>query len=153
MIRCPEMSILATRRPWIRECQELTCPENEIVLDDGVTIPFALTFPKTLVRWHSWGNWFVDKVDAKGVTKDGGAIFVTMEKERLSRTSLRTMESLPCSAVGTVEMSGKKWKIGPRVSAAGDKTFFPKCTASASGWWLFKYVAEAVTAKGVVKSG
>ena len=151
VIRCPEMSILATMKPWIRECQELTCPNNEIVLDDGTTIPFTITFPKALVRWHSWGNWLVDKVGAKGVTQDGGAIFVTMEKERVTRTSLRTMDALPCNAVGTVELSGRIWKIGPRVSAAGEKSFFPKCTATASGLGLFKYVAEAVTAEGVVK--
>ena len=30
--------ILATMRPWIRECQELVCPDNEIVLDDGAKV-------------------------------------------------------------------------------------------------------------------
>lgn len=151
LIRCPEMSILATMKPWIRECQELVCTNNEIVLDDGTKISFVITFPKALVRWQSWGNWLVDKVPAKGVTKDGGTIFLTMEKERVTRTSLRTMDAQPCNAVGTVELFGKIWKIGPRVSPAGEKSFFPKCTATATGFGLFKYVAEAVTAEGVME--
>ena len=150
-IRCPEMTILATMKPWIRECQELACPANELALDDGTTIPFVITFPKALVRWQSWGHWLVDKVGAKGVTKDGGQIFVTMEKERVTRTSLRTMDAEPCIAVGTVELFGKVWKIGPRVSPAGEKLFFPKCTATATGFGLFKYVAEPVTAEGIVE--
>jgi hypothetical protein len=151
LIRCPEMPILTTMKPWIRECQELVCPNNEIVLDDGTKISFVITFPKVLVRWKSWGEWLVDEVPAKGVTKDGGPIFVTMEKERVTRTSWRTMDAQPCNAAGTVELFGKIWKIGPRVSPAGEKSFFPKCTATASGLGLFKYVAEAVTAEGVVK--
>jgi hypothetical protein len=150
LIHCPEMTILATMKPWIRECQELVCPNNEIVLDDGATIPFVITFPKALVRWQSWGHWLVDKVGAKGTTKDGGAIFVTMEKERVTRTSWRTMDAQPCIAVGTVELSGKIWKIGPRVAPSGEKSFFPRCTATATGLGLFKYVAAAVTAEGVV---
>ena len=93
LIRCPEMSILATMKPWVRECQELVCPNNEIVLDDGTKISFVITFPKALVRWQSWGNWLVDKVPAKGVTRDGGTVCVTMEKERVTRTSLRTMDA------------------------------------------------------------
>jgi len=151
LIHCPEMTILATMKPWIRECQELVCPNNEIILDDGTKISFVITFPKALVRWQTWGNWLVDKVGARGVTKDGGTIFVTMEKERVARTSWRTMDAQPCNAVGTVEFSGKIWKIGPRLSPAGEKAFFPKCTATASGLGLFKYVAEAVTAEGVVE--
>jgi hypothetical protein len=151
LIRCPEMAILATMRPWIRECQELVCPNNEIVLDDGTTLAFVITFPNALVRWQSPGNWLVDKVGARGVTKDGGAIFVTMEKERVARTSWRTMDAQPCNAVGTVEIFGKVWKIGPRVSPTGEKAFFPRCTATASGLGFFKYVAEPVEAEGVVK--
>lgn len=151
LIHCPEMSILATMKPWIRQCQELVCPNNEIVLGDGTTISFVVTFPKALVRWQSWGHWLVDKVGAKGVTKDGGTIFVTMEKERVARTSWRTMDAQPCNAVGTVELFGKICKIGPHVSPTGEKSFFPKCTATASGFGLFKYVAEAVTAEGVVE--
>jgi hypothetical protein len=151
LIHCAEMSILATMKPWIRECQELVCPDNEIVLDDGTRISFVITFPKALVRWRSWGNWLVDKVGAKGVTKDGGAIFVTMEKERVARTSWRTMDAQPCNAVGTVELCGKIWKIGPRVSPAGEKSFFPKCTATATGFGFFRYVAAPVTAEGVVE--
>ena len=151
LIRCPEMPILATMKPWIRECQELVCPNNEIVLDDGTKISFVITFPKALVRWQTWGNWLVDKVGAKGMTKDGGPLFVTMEKERVARTSWRTMDAQPCGAVGTVELFGKIWKIGPRVSPSGEKSFFPKCTATASGLGIFKYVAEAVTAEGIVE--
>jgi hypothetical protein len=151
LIRCPEMAILATLRPWIRECQELVCHDNEIIMDDGTKISFAITFPKALVRWQSPGNWLVDKVGARGVTNDGGPIFVTMEKERVARTSWRTMDALPCNAVGSVEMFGKIWKIGPRVSPAGVKSFFPRCTATASGLGFFKYVAEPVEAEGVVK--
>ena len=60
IIRCPAMPVLATVRPWIRECQELVCPNNEIVLDDGTMISFVITFPKALVRWQSWGQWLVD---------------------------------------------------------------------------------------------
>ena len=150
LIRCPEMTVLATMKSWIRECQELICPNNEIVLEDGTRISFVLTFPKALVRWQSWGEWLVDKVGAKGVTKDGGSIFVTMEKERVTRTSWRTMNALPCNAVGSVELAGKTWKIGPRVSAAGEKTFFPHCKATATGLGIFKYIAEAITAEGVV---
>jgi hypothetical protein len=150
VIYCPEMPILATMKPWIRECQELVCPNNEIVLDDGTTISFVIVFPRALVRWKSVGQWLVDKVHAKGVTKDGGPIFVTMEKERVTRTSLRSMDAQPCSATGTVELFGKIWTIGPRVSPSGEKLFFPKCTATASGLGLFKYVAEPVTAEGVV---
>src|ERR1022692_3339548 len=150
LIRCPEMAILATMKPWIRECQELVCPNNEIVLDDGTTISFVITFPKALVRWQSCGKWLVDKVGAKGVTKDGGPIFVTMEKERVARTSLRTLDAQPCNAAGTVELFGKIWRIGPRVSPAGEKSFFPRCTATASGFGIFKYVAEPVTAEGIV---
>ena len=112
---------------------------------------FAITFPKALGRWQSWGHWLVDKVGAKGVTKDGATIFVTMEKERVTRTSLRTMDAEPCNAVGTVELFGKIWRIGPRISPAGEKSFFPRCTATATGFGLFKYVAEAVTAEGVVE--
>ena len=145
------MPILATMKPWIRKCQELVCPNNEIVLHDGPKMPFVITFPKVLVRWTSWGHWLVDKVGAKGVTKDGGQIFVTMEKERVTRTSLRTMDAEPCNAVGTVELFGKIWKIGPRISPTGEKSFFPRCTATATGFGLFKYVAEAVTAEGVVE--
>ena len=151
LIRCPEMAILATMKPWIRECQELVCPNNEIVLDDGTLISFVITFPKALVRWQSWGQWLVDKVGAKGVTKDGGQIFVTMEKERVTRTSLRTMDAEPCNAAGTVELFGKIWKIGPRVSPSGQKSFFPRCTATATGFGLFRYVAQPVTAEGVVE--
>ena len=114
LIHCPEMTILATMKPWIRECQELVCPNNEIVLNDGTTISFVITFPKALVRWQSWGQWLVDKVPARGVTKDGGTIFVTMEKERVARTSWRTMDAQVCNAVGTVELFGQIWKIGPR---------------------------------------
>ena len=150
-IRCPEMVILATMKPWIRECQELVCPSNEIILDDGTTISFRITFPKALVRWQSWGRWLVDKVAAKGVTKEGGPIFVTMEKEWVLRTSWRTMDAQPCSAVGTVELFGKICSIGPRISANGERSFFPKCTATATGFGFFKYVAEAVTAEGVVE--
>jgi hypothetical protein len=150
VIHCPEMSILATMKPWIRECQELVCPDNEIVMPDGTRMPFTITFPKTLVRWQGLGKWLVDEVPAKGVTKEGGTIFVTMEKERVARTSLRTMDAQPCSASGSVELFGKTWKIGPRVSPSGEKSFFPKCTATASGLGLFKYVAEPVTATGVV---
>jgi hypothetical protein len=151
VIRCPEMAILATMKPWIRECQELVCPNSDIVLDDGTEISFVITFPRVLVRWQSPGKWLVDEVPARGVTKDGGPIFVTMEKERVARTSWRTMDAQPCDAGGTVELFGKIWKIGPRVSPAGEKSFFPKCTATASGLGLFKYVAEAVTAEGVVE--
>jgi hypothetical protein len=151
VIRCPDMPILATMKPWIRECQELVCPNNEIVLDDGAKISFVITFPKALVRWQSRGNWLVDKVGAKGMTKDGGPIFVTMEKERVARTGWRTMDAQPCNAVGTVDLFGKIWKIGPRVSPSGEKSFFPKCTATASGLGLFKYVAEAITAEGIVE--
>jgi hypothetical protein len=142
---------MATVTPWIRECQELVCPDNEIVLDDGTTIPFVITFPKALVRWQSLGHWLVDEVPAKGVTKDGGPIFVTMEKERVTRSSLRTMEAQPCSAAGSVELIGKTWRIGPRISPTGKRSFFPKCTATASGLGLFKYVAEPVTAEGAVE--
>src|SRR5258708_6820950 len=120
LIRCPEMAILATVRPWIRECQELVCPGNEIVLDDGTKISFVITFPKALVRWQSPGKWLVDKVSARGATEAGGPIFVTMDKERVTRTSWRTMEAQPCNAFGTVEMLGKIWKIGPRVSPEGE---------------------------------
>jgi hypothetical protein len=151
LIRCPEMPILATIKPWIRQCQELVCTNNEIALDDGTKISFVITFPKVLVRWQTWGHWLVDKVPAKGETEDGGRIFLTMEKERVARTSWRTMDAMPCSAAGTVELSGKIWKIGPGVTPAGEKSFFPKCTATASGLGLFKYVAEPVTAEGVVK--
>ena len=86
-ISCPEMSILATMRPWIRECQELYCPDNEILLEDGTVVPFVITFPKVLVRWQYPGAWLVDKVPAKGTTKDGRPIHVTMEKERVTRSS------------------------------------------------------------------
>ena len=55
------------------------------------------------------------------------------------------------NAAGTVELFGKIWRIGPRVSPAGAKSFFPKCTATASGFGIFKYVAEAVTAEGVAE--
>ena len=151
VIHCPEMAILATMKPWIRECQELVCPKNEIVLDDGTTISFVITFPKALVRWQSRGQWLVDRVPAKGVTRDGGRIFVTMEKERVTRTSWRTMDAQPCNAAGTIELFGKVWTIGPRVASTGDTSFFPRCTATASGLGLFKYVAEAVTAEGVVE--
>ncbi len=151
IIHCPKMPILATLTPWIRECQELVCPDNEIILDDGTKIPFVITFPKALVRWQTWNKWLVDKVHAKGVTKEGGAIFVTMEKERVTGTSWRTMDAQPCSAAGSVELFGKIAKIGPRVSPSGEKTFFPKCTATAAGLGLFKYVAEPVTAEGVVE--
>jgi len=151
LIHCPEMTILATMKTWIRECQELVCPNNEIVLANGTKVSFVITFPKALVRWQSWGKWLVDKVGAKGLTKDGGTIFMTMEKERVTRTSWRTMDAQPCNAVGTVELFGKVCKIGPRVSPAGEKSFFPKCTATATGFGLFKYVAEAVTAEGVVQ--
>jgi hypothetical protein len=150
LIHCPEMAILATLRPWIRECQELVCPSNEIVLDDGCRIPFVITFPKVLVRWQSPGHWLVDPVPARGVTRDGGPICVTMEKERVTRTSFRTMDAEPCDAAGTVELLGKTWRIGPRVSPAGDTSFFPKCTATAAGLGLFKYVAEPITANGTV---
>lgn len=150
VIHCPEMPILATLKPWIRECQELVCPINEIVLDDGSRIPFVITFPRVLVRWQSPGHWLVDEVPAKGVTRDGGPIFVTMEKERVTRTSLRTMDAQPCSATGTVELLGKTWRIGPRVSPAGELLFFPKCTARATGLGLFKYVAEPITAEGIL---
>ena len=68
LIHCPEMTILATMKPWIRECQELVCPKNEIVFDDGTLISFVITFPRALVRWQSWGQWLVDEVPAKGVT-------------------------------------------------------------------------------------
>jgi hypothetical protein len=150
VIHCPAMSILATFKPWIRECQELVCPNNEIVLEDGTRISFVITFPKALVRWQALGKWLVDEVPAKGATRDGGPIFVTMEKERVARTSLRTMDAQPCSASGTVDLFGKTWKIGPRASPSGEKTFFPKCTATASGLGLFRYVAEPITAEGVV---
>ncbi|HWY87783.1 MAG TPA: hypothetical protein VNX28_13720 [Gemmataceae bacterium] len=153
IIRCPEMSILATRRPWIRECQELFCRENEIVLEDGTTVPFVITFPRALVRWRYPGAWLVDEVPAKGETKDGRPINVTMDKERVTRSSWRTVEAQPCSATGSVELFGKTWKIGPRVSPAGDNLFFPKCTATAAGLGLFKYVAEPITAEGVVLLG
>jgi len=151
VIRCPEMPILATMKPWIRECQELVCTDNEIVLHDGSRISFVITFPRVLVRWQSLGNWLVDQVPARGVTKDGGSILVTMEKERVTRTSLRSMDAQPCNAAGTVELLGKTWKIGPRISPTGEKSFFPKCTAKASGLGLFKYLAEPVTAEGIVK--
>jgi len=152
VIRCPEMPILATMRPWIRECQELFCPDNEIILDDGTLIPFVITFPKVLVRWKSPGHWLVDEVPAKGETKADGPIAVTMEKERVTRSSLWTMDAQPCAAYGSVELSGKRWKIGPRTSPAGEKLFFPKCTAKASGLGLWKYVAEPVVAEGVVET-
>jgi hypothetical protein len=150
-INCPEMPILATLRPWIRECQELHCPINEIILEDGTSIPFVITFPRVLVRWQSRGHWLVDKVPAKGETKDGRPIHVIMDKERVTRSSWRTMDAQPCSATGTVELFGKVWKVGPRVLPSGEKSFFPKCTATASGLGLFKYVAEPVTAEGVVR--
>ena len=89
-------------------------------------------------------------VGAKGATKDGGAVFVAMEKERVTRTSWRTMDAQPCNAVGTVELFGKIWKIGPIVSPSGEKSFFPRCTATATGFGLFRYVAAPVTAEGVV---
>ena len=151
IIRCPAMPILATLRPWIRECQELVCTNNEIVLDDGTKIPFVITFPRVLVRWQSPGKWLVDPVPAKGETRDGGPILVTMEKERVTRTSLRTLDAQPCNAIGTVDLFGRTWTIGPRVMPSGETSFFPKCTATASGLGLFKYVAEAVTAEGVAK--
>ena len=137
-------------KSWIRECQELVCPNNEIVLEDGTKIAFVITFPKALVRWQSWGEWLVDKVGAKEVAKDGGAIFVTMKKERVTRTSWRTMDALPCNAVGSVELAVKTWKIGPRVSAEGVTAFFPHFKATASGFGIFKYVVEPVRAEGVV---
>ena len=65
------MTILVTLKPWIRECQELVCPDNQIILDDGTVIPFVIVFPKALVRWQSWGEWLVDEVAAKGTTQDG----------------------------------------------------------------------------------
>lgn len=66
LIRCPEMPILATMKPWIRECQELVCPNNEITLDGGARISFIITFPKALVRWQSCGKWLVDEVPPRG---------------------------------------------------------------------------------------
>jgi hypothetical protein len=151
VIRCPAMPILATLKPWIRECQELVCPNNEIVLENGVALPFVITFPKVLVRWQGFRHWLVDEVPAKGEMRDGGPIAVTMDKERVTRTSLWTMDAEPCSAFGTVEIFGKICKIGPRVSPTGAKLFFPKCTATASGLGLFKYVAEPVIAEGSVE--
>ncbi len=153
IIRCPAMPILATRRPWIRECQELFCPDNEIILPDGTSIKFKITFPKSLVRWQRPGNWLVDEVPAKGVTETGGLIFVTMEKERVLSTSLWSMAAQPCSAHGKVELFGKSCPVGPRLSANGEELFFPKCTARAAGLGLFKYVAEPVEAEGVVEVG
>jgi hypothetical protein len=151
LIRCPEMPILATARPWIRECQELVCPHNEIILENGGTIPFAITFPKVLVRWQSIGHWLVDEVPAKGTTNEGGTIAVTMEKERVTRASLRTMIAEPCSAWGHLELHGMVWKIGPRLAPNGERLFFPKCTATAAGLGLFRYVAEPVEAEGIVE--
>ena len=60
LIRCPEMAILATMKPWIRECQELVCPNNEIVLDDGTRISFVITFQSSGSR-QSWANGLVTK--------------------------------------------------------------------------------------------
>jgi hypothetical protein len=53
-IRCPEMTILATMRPWIRECQELVCPNNEIVLDDGTRISFVITLVRGSLGPMAW---------------------------------------------------------------------------------------------------
>jgi len=49
LIRCPKMTILATMKPWVRECQELVCPNNEIVLDDGTKVSWPY-FPSNLSR-------------------------------------------------------------------------------------------------------
>ncbi|WP_261352897.1 hypothetical protein [Telmatocola sphagniphila] len=43
--------------------------------------------------------------------------------------------------MGTVEMAGKVWKIGPRVSQAVVKAFFPKCRVAAIGLGIFEYIA------------
>ncbi|QVL34036.1 hypothetical protein KIH39_09055 [Telmatocola sphagniphila] len=82
LIRCPAMAVLSTWRCWIRECQQLVCPDNEIVLEDGTKIEFTLIIPKVLVRWKSWGKWLVDEVTAEGVTQYGGRISLTLDESR-----------------------------------------------------------------------
>jgi hypothetical protein len=150
IIRCPEMSVLATTNPLIRECQKLFCPDNEILFDDGTRMEFEITFPPARVRFQRPGEWLVDFVPAYGRTRDGGLVFVLMEKERVSRTTWRTMVAQPCPAYGLAEIKGRLWNVGPVVHPTGEKTFFPKCTTTATGLGLIRYVAEPVVAEGVV---
>lgn len=152
LIRCPTMPILPTWKPWIRECQELFCPDNEITLDDGSRIPFVITFPRVLVRFQKIGHWLVDEVPAYGETRDGGQVRITMEKEHVERTSWWTMDAMPCAAQGTAEFAGRKWKIGPCTSPTGEETFFPKCTCTTTGLGLYRYLAEPIIAEGVLTS-
>jgi hypothetical protein len=105
-----------------------------------------------LVRWKSWGKWLVDEVTAEGVTQYGGQISLTLEKERVSRTTWRTMNAEPCNAIGTAEVGGLRWKIGPHISQTGVKSFFPKCQVVATGLGIFQYIAEPVTAEGTLMS-
>lgn len=149
IINCPAMPILATWNPLIRECQELYCPNCEIIFDNGEILPFYITFPKAKVRLKGFGNWLVDEVPAKGwipkecreLNSNIGSIIVTMEKERVLRTSWRSMDAQPCIGRGEAYFQNKKWKVIVN---------FPKCTATASGTGLFKYIAEPVIAEGVI---
>ena len=78
VIRCPAMPILATVRPWVRECQQLVCPKNEIVLENGTTIPFVLTFPKVLIHWQSPGHNEPARPNC-GVPQDAGCLLALLD--------------------------------------------------------------------------
>ena len=52
VIRCPEMAILATMKPWIRECQELVGPNNERML--GGSLLRKVSVAKRIAELTPW---------------------------------------------------------------------------------------------------
>lgn len=114
-INCPAMPILATLEPWIRQCQELHCPSNEIILEDGTSVSFVITLPRALVRWQSPGHWLIDEVPAKGETKDGRPIHVTQPRQnRAHKTEFVALQASARGGVVKVRVTKDRAFLGAR---------------------------------------
>lgn len=143
VVNCPPMDVTALWRPWLRQAQELPCPNCVLTMPDGPW-PFKVTFPKCLVRWGILSGWVVDEVTASGV---GGPPFcipnfqidITLPPEPVVRVDATTMKALAVSASGRIRFaSGLRGAIKNLV--------FPDVLAHWSA--LGKYTVDAVQAIG-----